>query len=373
MQRWVAWFAGKNHEVHLITDHPVPMKKIIIHDISWKTDARPRYVRYWGLGFNLKFIRFFKTILKIRKLVKTIKRDILHLQTLYYPSYLGVFTNFRPMVVTPWDGDVLLSLKRSLVHKFLVKCALSCADLITYNSVQMKNSCMNFVVKENKLRMIQCPGADVKSFYPQEKNVGFSKSLSLGNSPVILSTRGIAPEYNIDVIVQAIPFVLEKTPHAKFVFIWHSGSEEEIKKITKLIHALKIESAVRLSGKKGYTELPQYFNNADVFVSISSKDSAPMSLLEAMACGLPPVTADHPAVNELVKDGWNGYVVPQRDTQATAQAIIKLLEDGKMRRLFAERNLQWVRENGDYDQNMTKVEELYFLLAKKTNLAEELK
>ena len=79
-------------------------------------------------------------------------------------------------------------------------------------------------------------------------------------------------------------------------------------------------------GKIDYIDLPKYFNNnADLFISISSNDSAPMSLLEAMACGVPPVIADHTAVNELVKDGWNGYVVPQRDPKATAQAIIKLL------------------------------------------------
>lgn len=69
-------------------------------------------------------------------------------------------------------------------------------------------------------------------------------------------------------------------------------------------------------------------------------------------------------MNELVKDGWNGCVVPQRDPVATAQAIIKLLEDEKARKLFAERNLKWVRENAGYDKNMGKVEELYYSLVK---------
>ena len=366
MQRWAEWFSNRNHEVHLITDHPVPMGKFITHDISWETDTRPRYIRYRELGFNIKSIRLIKTILRVRKLVNDINPDVLHLHTLYYPSYLGIYTNFRPLVVTPWNGDVLWSQKRSIAHKYLVKYILRHADLVTHNSLQMRDRCISLGMRNNKLHMVQCPGVDLKSFYPQGKSEEFKQSLNLGNSPIVLSTRSISDEYNIDIIVKSIPYVLTKIPQVKFVFVWHFGSEEKIGKMTKMINDMGIESAVRLLGKKDYAELPKYFNIADVFVSVSSCDSAPMSLLEAMACGVPPVTADHPAVNELVKDVWNGYVVPQRNPEATAQAIIKLLEDEKMRKLFAERNLKWVRENADLDKNMGKVEELYYSLVKET-------
>lgn len=363
-QRWVGWFVKRGHEVHLITDYPVPMEKAFIHDISLKTDTRPRYIRYWELGFNVKSIRLFKTILTVRKIINDINPDVLHLHTLYYPSYLGIYANFRPLVVTPWNGDVIWSRKRSIAHKYLVKYILRNADLVTHNSLQMRDRCISLGMSKNKLHMIQCPGADLKSFYPQGKNEEFKKSLNLGNSPVVLSTRSIADNYNIDIIIKSIPYVLTKIPQVKFIFVWHAGVEKEIRGITRMINDMGIESAVRLLGKKEYAELPKYFNTADVFVSISSLDSAPMSLLEAMACGVSPVTADHPAVNELVKDGWNGCIVPQRNPEATAQAIINLLEDEKMRKLFAERNLKWARENADLDKNMGKVEELYYSLVK---------
>lgn len=363
MQRWVRWFAKRGHEVHLITNHPVTMEKITIHDISWKTDARPRYIRYWKLGFNIKSVRLFKTILEIRKLVKTINPDILHLHTLYYPSYLGIYINFHPLVVTPWDGDVIWSPKRSMTHKFLVKYVLRNADLITHNSLQMREKCISLGVIKNRLYMVQCPGVDLKSFYPQGKCGEIKERLNLDDSPLVLSTRSISDEYNIDILIKAIPLVLRKID-TKFIFLWHDANSLE--NIKKLITELGVWDVVCLEGKRDYQELPKYFNTADVFVSISSNDSAPMSLLEAMACGVPPITADQPAVNELVRDGWNGYVIPQRDTQATAQAIIKLLEDEKTRKLFAERNLKWVKENADYDKNMKKMEELYYFLVKES-------
>lgn len=362
MQRWISWFAKRGHEVHLITDHPVPMEKITVHDISSKTDTRPRYIRYWKLGFNIKFVRLLKSTLKISNLVKMINPDILHLHTLLYPSYLGAYTKFHPLVVTPWNGDILWFRKKSITHKFMVRYALRNADLITYNSFQMRDKCMSLGVQKSRLHMFQCPGVHLKSFYPQGKSEELKKSLNLEDSPVVLSTRSISHEYNIDIIIKSIPYVLAKISEAKFIFLWYFENEEEIEKIRELSNGLKIESAVRFLGREDYTELPKYFNTADVFVSISSNDSAPMSLLEAMACGVPPVIADHPAVNELVKDGWNGCVVPQRNPQATAQAIIKLLDDENTRKLFAKRNLQWVRENADYDKNMEQVEKLYYKL-----------
>ncbi len=361
MQRWVEWFAKKGHKVHLITNHPVHIDNITIHDIRLKTDTRPRYIRYWELGFNIKFIRLFKTILKIRKLINDINPHILHLHTLLYPSYLGVYTDFHPLVIMPWNGDVLWKHpNKTKLNNIFLKYALRRADLVLYNSQQMRNTCLKIIKDETKLH--NRLGVDLKSFYPQDKSAEIKERLNLGNSPVVLSTRSISEEYNIDIIVRAIPYILVKIPNTKFIFVWYFGNREEIKKIRKLFNVLKIESAVRFLGKRDYAELPRYFNTADVFVSISSCDSAPMSLLEAMACGVAPVTADLASVNELVKDGWNACIVPQRDSKATAKAVIKLLEDENMRKLFAERNLGWVRENADYDKNMEEVERLYYKL-----------
>jgi glycosyltransferase involved in cell wall biosynthesis len=362
-QRFVGWFVKRGHEVHLITDYPVPMEKVTVHDISWKTDTRPRYIRYWQLGFNIKFIRLLKTIFRVRKLVNDINPDILHLHTLFYPSYLGIYANFHPLVIMPWNGDILWKLPyKTKFHNIFLKYALRTADSILVNSAQMQNACLKVVKDTAKLQ--KRTGVDLKTFYFRNEDGDIRKRLNLENSPVLISTRSLADIYNIDIIIKSIPLVLRKIPDAKFIFTWYFYNNDTYSKIKQLVDNLNIKDAIRFLGKIENYEMPKYFNIADVFISISSKDSAPMSLFEAMACGVPPVTADHPAVNELVKDGWNGYIVPQRDPEATAQAIIKLLEDEKIRKLFAERNLKWVRENADLDKNMGKIEKLYYSLVK---------
>ena len=337
--------------------------RVLVIPQKLEIDDRPRYIRYPNLQFN--FLAPLKRVLKVRKLIKSIDPDIIHLYSLYFPAYLGVYAPSKyPIVIMPWNGDILWKESRSRFHSLFIKYALNKAKLILYNSEQMKLECQKLVSNNNKFHSRL--GINTLLFYPYKKFEEIKRvkdirnELELGNAPVILSTRSLGWFYNIDIIIKAIPTVLKNIPNAKFIFIWHGAGKTEINRIKKLVLILEVESSVRLVGKKEYKELPIFYNLADVFVSISSNDSSPMSLLEAMACGVPPVTANHPAVNEKVKDGYNGYVVPQRDPKATAEAIIKLLTNEKIRTMFADRNLKWVRENADWDKNIKKIENLYF-------------
>ena len=365
VKRWVTWWAEHGHEIHLISDAPIDIKNVKVHVIPQKIriDSRPWYIRYPTLQFN--FLGPLKRVLKVRKLIKNIDPDIIHLYSIYFPAYLGVYAPSKyPLVIMPWNGDILWKENRSRFHSLFVKYALNKAKLILYNSEQMKLECQKLVSNNNKFHSRL--GINTSLFYPYEKIEEIKQvkdirdELELGNAPVILSTRSLGRFYNIDIIIKAIPTVLKSIPDAKFVFLWHAGSETQIETISKLVSTLKVVSSVRMVGKMNYKKLPVYYNLSDVFVSISSNDSAPMSLLEAMACGVPSVTADHPAVNEKVKDGYNGYVVPQRDPEAAVKAIVRLLTNEKIRTVFADRNLKWVRENADWDKNIRKVEDLYF-------------
>ncbi|MGD1046146.1 MAG: glycosyltransferase family 4 protein [Bacteroidota bacterium] len=361
MQRIAKWFAQKGHEVSLITDQPAHLDNIKLYDISWTPDERPRYIRYLHLSFNIKQIRLLKSLFQIRKLIKEINPDILHLQTLYYPSCLGVFANFKPFVITPWNGDIIWSPNRTSIHKKIVKYALKRTDFITTNSSAMLENCLSLGLIENKLRMIQWTGVDLKNFRSRSKDQELIEKLKLNETnPIVLSTRSLGDIYNIDIIIKAIPMVLREIPDTKFIFTWHNGPK--LKEIERLIDEMNVGDAVRLIGKVNHDEMPKYFNSADVFVSVSSCDTTPTSLLESMASGTPPVVASLKPINETIKDGWNGLVVPQKDPESTAKAIVKLLKDKTLCRLFTERNLSLVKEIADYDKEMGKMEKLYISL-----------
>ncbi|MBI2910184.1 MAG: glycosyltransferase family 4 protein [Chloroflexi bacterium] len=364
-QRCLDWFVRKGHEVHLITHQPQQIDGARVHDISFRTSAALRWKRYLSLDLNHNLARRLRLVFQVRNLVREINPDVLHLHTLYFPCYYGAFAAARPLVISPWNGDVIWTPKRPWYHRAIVGYALRRADAVTADNQTMRDTChQRYRVPEERIHEIRWFGVDTKHFYPRGKDASLMKRLRLESSPVVLSTRALSPGYNVDALVRAMPLVLEEAPEAKFVFLWPGGELVEV--IADLIRQLGVESAARLVGRVDHSELPSYYGSADVTVSIASPDSISASLFEGMACGTAPVVGDEPAVTEFVKDGWNGWVVPPRDHVALAQAIVKLIKDGETRQTFVERNLALVKDKADFDGEMGKIEALYYALRGKT-------
>jgi glycosyltransferase involved in cell wall biosynthesis len=110
-------------------------------------------------------------------------------------------------------------------------------------------------------------------------------------------------------------------------------------------------------------ELPCYYNAADIYVSTSLSDGTSLSLLEAMGCALPVVVTDVPSITEWITDGHNGRVVPRRQPEAVAQALVELLGAPERRRQFGERNRELAVARGDSTANYEQLIAFYQYLA----------
>ena len=358
--------------MHLITNRPGKIPGVTEYDLRRPLDTRRRMARYRDLNFNITAARYLRAVCDVRRLVRRLNPDVLHLHTLYYPAYLGIYTRFHPMVVTPWDGDVVVHQStRSRWHKWLVKIALQMADLITVDSEELRDACLSYgrLKGYDKLHVVQW-GVDLETFEPMD---GATLRSQLGlppNAPVVLSTRHLASPYNVDVIIKTVPFVLREFPSAQFIFLYLSGALlREYKELTDMLGVS--ESVHFLGSVAEYADLAEYYGLADVYVSVSSWDTTSVSLLEAMACGAPPIVGDLPSLREWVTDGYNGLAVPLRDVQATAGAIVRMLADENLRKRFAQFNLELVRLRADHEKEMSRMEQLYYSVIgkRKTGLA----
>ena len=95
-------------------------------------------------------------------------------------------------------------------------------------------------------------------------------------------------------------------------------------------------------------DLPQFYAQMDVFILPSLIEGFPMTALEAMACGVPVIVSENTFGNDVVLDGYNGYVVPIRDVDAIVERV-RLLADDESLRLSMSRHARATAERYTWD------------------------
>jgi glycosyltransferase involved in cell wall biosynthesis len=106
-------------------------------------------------------------------------------------------------------------------------------------------------------------------------------------------------------------------------------------------------------------DLADYLTSSDVYVSTSLSNSLGVSNSEAVACGIPAVVGDLPAIREWIMDGGDGFIFRLKDRQALAENVIRLLKDESLRREVGEAGRKVAVERAEYGGQMANVEGVY--------------
>lgn len=362
MRRWAGWFSRAGHEVHLIARTSEPLTGIVQHLITVEDDRRPRWQRYPELTFNLWLAQWARAFRTLRLVLASVRPDVVHVHGLYFPADVAAWHPFRPLVFTPWDGELVWQIKPvSFWYRQTVRRAVRRADLVTVDSAELRERCLRYGRPASRTAVLQW-GVELDTFRPDVDTGDLSRELGIGaRDPVVLSTRSVAPMYNIGTLIRATPEVLRALPDVKFVFAWPVAPElEEMRRVAA---ELAVLPSVRFVGVlESRDRLAQLYARADVFVSLASHDTTPVSLLEAMACGTFPVVSDLPSIREWVTDGDNGFLVNVEDSRAIGAAVVRALADHGLRAAAARRNGGIVRQRADHNENMARMERLYQLL-----------
>jgi glycosyltransferase involved in cell wall biosynthesis len=142
--------------------------------------------------------------------------------------------------------------------------------------------------------------------------------------PQLLVTRNLEPIYDIDTALHVLQQVRKTFPEAGMTIC---GSGPERDRLVALAQALNIESAVVFTGRIENEQMAELYRSADVMLNPSLADNMPISVLEALASGVPVVSTRVGGVPHLVQHGKTALLVLPGDVDAMAQAVIRVLED----------------------------------------------
>jgi len=155
------------------------------------------------------------------------------------------------------------------------------------------------------------------------KDFGFSEQDIL----LIYSGR-LGPEKNLDFLIRAFSGTAEVIKNTHLLIVGGGPEEEALKQTAALTGAA---SRIHFTGMLPYDELPRALAMCDIFVTASVTEVHPLSVIEAMATGLPVLGIHSVGVGDTVEDGVTGYLSSQ-DQAAFAAFLARLCLDGDLRR-----------------------------------------
>ena len=305
------------------------------------------------LNRNISFSMLFKPL--------KLDVDIVHLHATASPidllsALLYAKKKKKPMVLT-YHGDVDV-IHDGISHKLaayfydkLIDKLLSYANVIISPSEHYIEE-SRFLGKYRDKIVVIPNGINIEEFgIPYSKEECRRKLGLLTDENIILFVGVIHSYKGSDVLIKAMPKIIKEVPNAKLIFVGKEGEKGGIEVFEKLSKKLGVEKNIKFAGFVGSSfKKAFYYRSADIFALPSIiLEIFGIVNLEAMACSVPIVASKIGGVPDVVKEGENGLLVPPKDSETLADAIIYLLENDDIRERMGKNgrkkveDYSWVR------------------------------
>ncbi len=279
--------------------------------------------------------------------------DILHTFELAPYWYLR-FKRRKAVVMQLWEEaymkvsyltaskNIAYRLERKLgssLSRHLVKYCLTHADAVTFSADISKERIKKlYKIDEDKLLYLPL-GVDT-SLIQKTVEAGGASRASLGiedDDFVMIFVGGLIARSNIACLIDALNIIRGQIDKVKLILI---GAGPEESRLVAKIRELNLSSNVIRLKNVAEDNLYNYYALSDIYVCPMVED-VHMSIVEAMACGLPVVSS---CMDSYVREGLNGYIVPKRSAQAIADAALRLYHSNGGRTLMGEESRNIARE-----------------------------
>ena len=210
----------------------------------------------------------------------------------------------------------------------------------------------------NPRRLVVIPNAaDGHRFRPGLDATELRRRWQLGDAPVLLTVGQVGERKAQDVVIRALPRILAERPDTIYVMVGLPRRQAEYE---ALAAELGVAERVRFVGLVADEDLPAAYNLADVFVLVSRRASDGdvegygIVVQEAALCGVPAVVSQGCGLTEAIMEGQTGLSVPPDDPEATAAAVLAVLDESRQemgrRAREAARAATWSERVVAYDE-----------------------
>jgi glycosyltransferase involved in cell wall biosynthesis len=306
-----------------VEDRPVPDGVTQVH---WKGGREP-----------FTWSKLPALVMDFKRLLHDLKPDLVHAGPIQTCAFIAVLAGASPILTMSWGFDLMDDVHKGWMWEFATKYTLKRSTFFTSDANVTRDKAVAYGM--NPERTIVFPwGVDLEHFSKKDergKKEGF----------VLFCNRAWETRYGVDVLARAFVKVAQQRDDVRLILL--SGGSQGAN-IRKILQRGGVEEYVTFGGQVSQTDLPRWYHMADVYISPSHVDGSSVSLMEALACGLPCLVSDIPANKEWIVEGENGWLFRDRDVDHLAEKILaamsqreKLPEIGRASRRSAEMRADW--------------------------------
>ena len=279
-------------------------------------------------------------VASLRRVIARLQPGLIHAGPIQTCAFLAILSGFRPVLTMSWGFDLMQDMHRNAWWYWVTGYVLRNSTYFTSDANVTRDIAVARGMRPG--RTVVFPwGIDLAHYAPKPRQF----APGMGKGFTLLCNRSWEPRYGVDVLAKAFVRVAREAPDLNLILLAGGSQGSTIRQI--LLNGGVLDR-VTFGGQISQKEMPRWYHWADVYLSPSHVDGSSVSLMEALACGLPCLVSDIPANQEWVREGENGWLFPDGDVDALADRILmtvaqrrSLAKVGRAARKTAEARADW--------------------------------
>lgn len=334
-------------------DRPVPES---IQQIPWVGGQREfRWRDVPRLTFDL------------RRIIKEIKPDLIHAGPIQNCAFIAALSGFHPILAMSWGYDLVMDADKNAWMRGVTRYTLRRSEFFISDANVSRDKAVSFGMDPEKTVIFPW-GTDIEHFVPKKKERGKRAARSNPKTITLFCSRTWEAIYGVDVLAKAFVKVASLNPDVNLILL---GGGSQGAKIRQILMNGGVMERVHFGGHMAQADLPRWYHMADLYISPSHVDGSSVTLMEALASGLPCLVSDIPGNKEWIEEDVNGWLFHDGDVNDLAEKILNAIRNRKSFRKIREAARRTAEQKADWRKNFGKLLEVYRVIARSEPLRDE--
>jgi colanic acid/amylovoran biosynthesis glycosyltransferase len=260
----------------------------------------------------------------------------------------------KPSIVSFHGADVTVDMNKP-AYREATRQMLDAVRMVLVRSESLRRALSQLGCDEEKIE-IQRTGIPLDEFPFRERSLPQNGECRFVQAGRLIEKKGLP------VTLRAFAVFLREYPNAKLTI---AGEGPLLGQLQNLARELNIDGRVSFTGFISQEQLRETYYASHIFLHPSqtgqdgNQEGIPNSMLEAMASGLPVFATQHGGIPEAIENGLTGVLVPERDHQKLATALLNAAQDPVFLSRIARNGADFIRKNFDLREQARRLEEIY--------------